>query len=69
MTFTGSAITFAVYCSLGFKQMESYEEEEEEVEDGQKSVKRQTSNLNPDDRRSKKGEIFCVAFRRQGKFD
>ena len=58
----GSVITIIVYISLGCRQIQSYEEEEEE----EKSVKRQSSNLNPDDRSSKHSEILCVTYRRQG---
>ena len=30
LTHLGSAVTFCVYASLGFKQLKSYEEEEDE---------------------------------------
>ena len=60
----GAVITTTVYISLGCRQIQSSEEEEEE-----KSVKRQSSNLSPDDRTARSSEILCVAYRRHGKFD
>ena len=60
----GSLIALVVYVSLGFKQIKSEEEEEEE-----RSIKRQNSNLHPDDMGSKLNEIMCVAFARQRQYE
>ena len=61
---SGAVITSIVYISLGCRQIQSSEEEEEE-----KSFRRLSSNLNPDDRTSKHSEIMCVAYRRHGNFN
>ena len=57
-------IALFVYISLGFKHIKSEEEEEEE-----RTLRRQNSNLHPDDMASKTTELMCVAFTRQRKFE
>jgi len=47
--------------SLGFKQIPSEEDEEQE-----RNFKRQSSNLHPDDIENKNNEIICTAFTNHG---
>ena len=53
-----------VYASLGFKQIKSEEEEKAD-----KELKRQGSNLHPDDKISRKTEVICVAFTHHNNID
>ena len=57
-------ITLFVYASVGFKQIKSEEEEEQA-----KVLKRQGSNLHPDDKISRKTEIICIAFSQHNNSD
>ena len=59
-----SLLTLYVYISLGCKQIKSEEEEETE-----RSYKKQSSNLHPDDMISKQSEIVCLALYRHGKYE
>ena len=57
----GCLITLYVYVSLGFKQIPSEDDEEQE-----RNFKRQSSNLHPDDIQNKKEEVICIAFKNHG---
>ena len=59
--FKGCLITFYVYVSLGFKQIPSEDDEEQE-----RNFKRQSSNLHPDDIQNKNKEIICIGFKNHG---
>ena len=56
----GCVIAILVFISLGFKQIESCEEEDDGKEEI--SEKGQTSNFQPDDRVSKHSELKCGEF-------
>ena len=60
----GAVIALIVYISLGFKQIKSEEEEEAD-----RSLRRQNSNLHPDDMSSKGSELMCISYRGQRKFE
>ena len=62
----GAVVTVFVYASLGFKQIQSAEEEERE-----QSFHRQSSNLHPDEANnsSKRAELLCLSMKRVKKFE